>query len=155
MKDALPTTPFSNLKHPTVYWRQTSTLFVLKIAQVDIRDYTLEIDKKKISFRTQLPPNYGFDVEVFGTIDKTPTVFCTGQYLKITLKKRTKWPWPRPLHQQEKVRWLKEDIDQIELSDDEEDPSDHSVVLPEAGESDSESDGDVDGNYMGIEGESD
>jgi len=77
--------------------------------------------KKNISFRTVIPPNYGFDIQCYSTIENTADVFVTGQYIRITLKKRTKWLWQRPLTDVKAPRWFKPDIDTIVASDSEND----------------------------------
>ncbi|OXA61734.1 putative ATP-dependent RNA helicase TDRD12 isoform X2 [Folsomia candida] len=153
--ESTPVGGFSTLKHPTVVWRQTMKEFILKVNQADILKYSIDINKKRISFRTLDPPDYGFDIDCFGTIEQVPVVFCTGQYLKITLTKRSQWPWPRPLHRHLKLRWLKEDIQDLDISDDEHvtnsnDENIHPIVLPDEEKSDS-SDSELDDveDFMG------
>lgn len=113
-------TGFSSLKHPEVHWKQTTTEFILRVEHPDIKVYTIDVEKKVISFRTIDPPDYGFDLELFGAVHKEPKEFLTGQCLKITLKKRTVWLWSRATTEKVKLRWLKEVSDHDNVSSDDE-----------------------------------
>jgi len=113
---------FSDLLHPTVFWKQTKLELTLNIQLPDIKDYELNVSKQTVSFRTLKPAGYGFDLEFRGRIHR-PEVEVFGLYMKIKLKKRVEWLWPKLLKDpNQKFSWLKQDFD-ADDSDDEEWPT--------------------------------
>lgn len=98
-------------------WRQTDQSFILTIQLPDIKKYELKVleDKNNVEFRTMdKTPNYGFKIKLFGKVDQEYSTHLTGQYMRVTFTKRmVGHKWPRALHDRnEKLKWLKQDIEQ-------------------------------------------
>lgn len=113
-----------------MYWRQTKNQLILVVNHPDVQKYTLEIDGQQVSFRTVEPPGYGFDINFFGRLDSKADVFLTGQYLRIKMNKRMQWKWPKPMKEDIKFPWFKEDPDSVHSSDEEEDITPEKMFSP-------------------------
>lgn len=110
---------------PRLIWRQTENDFIVTIELSDIKDFELNVldDNKTIDFKTlDKQPNYGFTLQLYGKVDSEYKIHLTGMYMRVTLSKRLKGvKWPRALYDRtENFRWLKEDLAELLLSDDDE-----------------------------------
>ncbi|ODM88700.1 putative ATP-dependent RNA helicase TDRD12 [Orchesella cincta] len=113
----LPTRSGGGLLLPTLLWHQTTSHLILHVQLPDIRVYSLKIgvDSRSLVFRTENPPNYGFNLKLFGKVELQPEQeLLTGQELKIKLKKRltTSGPWIRLMYDKKlKFQWVREHPD--------------------------------------------
>lgn len=115
----------TDLLSPPLIWRQTENHFIITIQLPDINMFELTIlpDKNTIDFKTvDKTPNYGFRIKLFGKVEPEYKTHLTGMRLKVTFSKRmSNVKWPRALFdKKERFRWLKEDMNELQLSDEEE-----------------------------------
>jgi hypothetical protein len=110
-------------KKPTVSWTQTKEIVTIQIHIPDMKKYTLKIgeDKRSLTFTSQEPPNYSFELPLFGKVKVPVEENLLGQYLLIRMTKMSKIKWSDLSRDKEKRWWLKRDLENLIEDTDEED----------------------------------
>ncbi|XP_072937655.1 putative ATP-dependent RNA helicase TDRD12 [Epargyreus clarus] len=118
------------LRTPNIIWRQTYTAVVVKIKLSGVENYNIEIQDRSLKFSATVDGyEYAFDIELCGVIDsKNASHSNKGQYILVKFDKIMNRLWMTLTKDGNIVKWIAYDVDSIDISSDEEDVQDDSLV---------------------------
>lgn len=113
-----------SLLSPFVYWAQNKDHIYLKVDLKDVKDHSIVVKEKSISFTgigtgAQDSQEYSFTLNFFGNVNESEKhVKISDNSISITLSKTQPGWWPRLISAPQKPTWLKIDFDRWQSEDD-------------------------------------
>jgi len=117
-------------RKPTVKWYQRNSDVYIRVCVPDIKKYSLVLgsDKRTLSFASEDPPNYFFQIALYGKVHTPPEETLLGQHLLIKMKKLSedfKWKDIARVGMRGMRSWLTKDLNDVDSDDSDEEEGDN------------------------------